>query len=87
MQSGQRRVTRLAFCDAIQSLDVIGEEIDMSLGSHLQELRRRHQTLSAEVEEAQRSPATDRLRIAELKKQKLRLKEEITRLSQVESHA
>ena len=53
----------------------------MSLTSHLQELRRRHQALSDEVEQAVRSPATDALAIAELKKQKLRLKEEITRLS------
>ena len=54
----------------------------MSLSSHLQELRRKHQALSDQVEAAQRSPATDDLSIAELKKQKLRLKEEITRLSQ-----
>jgi len=54
----------------------------MSLSSHLQELRRKHQNLSEKVEQAQRSPATDDLAIAELKKQKLRLKEEIQRLSQ-----
>jgi hypothetical protein len=34
------------------------------------------------VESAQRSPGADDLKIAELKKQKLRLKEEIARLSQ-----
>ncbi len=54
----------------------------MSLNSHLQELRRKHQTLSEQVEEAQRSPATRDSEIAELKKRKLRLKEEIERLSQ-----
>lgn len=53
----------------------------MSLTSHLQELRRRHQALSDQVEEAQRAPSVDDLAIAELKKQKLRLKEEITRLA------
>lgn len=53
----------------------------MSLSSHVQELRRKHQALAAQVEEAQRNPATDALAIADLKKQKLRLKEEITRLS------
>ena len=53
----------------------------MSLTSHLQELKRKHQTLSEEVEQAQRSPGTDDLAIANLKKQKLRLKEEIERLS------
>ncbi|SER67968.1 hypothetical protein SAMN04490244_102136 [Tranquillimonas rosea] len=53
----------------------------MSLGSHLNELRKKHQTLSDRVEAAQRSPSADELQITELKKQKLRLKEEISRLS------
>jgi hypothetical protein len=54
----------------------------MSLTSHLQELRRKHEALSDQVEAAQRSPGTDGLEIAEMKKQKLKLKEEIHRLSQ-----
>ncbi|MGB8621343.1 MAG: DUF465 domain-containing protein [Paracoccaceae bacterium] len=54
----------------------------MNLGSHLQELRRKHQTLSDRVEKAQRHPGIDDLQIAELKKRKLRLKEQIERLSQ-----
>ncbi|PPB80526.1 hypothetical protein LV82_01875 [Albidovulum inexpectatum] len=54
----------------------------MSLGSHLQELRKKHQHLSEAVEKAQRQPGYDELAIAEMKKKKLRLKEEITRLSQ-----
>jgi hypothetical protein len=53
----------------------------MSLTSHLQELKRKHQTLSEEVEQAQRAPGVDDLAVASLKKQKLRLKEEIERLS------
>ena len=53
----------------------------MSLTSHLQELKRKHQSLSDAVEQAQRTPASDTLQIARLKKQKLRLKEEISRLS------
>ncbi|MFD1913287.1 YdcH family protein [Halodurantibacterium flavum] len=53
----------------------------MSLSSHVQELRRKHQTLSDQVEKAQKRPSVDAARIAEMKKQKLRLKEEITRLS------
>ena len=53
----------------------------MSLSSHLQELKKKHQHLSDSVEALQRSPATDDLEIARLKKQKLVLKEEITRLS------
>ena len=52
----------------------------MSLSSHVQELRKKHQILSARVEEAQRSPATNDLEIKEMKLQKLRLKEQIERL-------
>ena len=52
----------------------------MSLSSHLEELRRKHATLKAEVEEAQRSPGIDSHHLRELKKEKLRLKEQIFRL-------
>jgi hypothetical protein len=53
----------------------------MTLSSHLQELRKKHQSLSDAVESALRSPGSDDLEIAKLKKQKLLLKEEISRLS------
>jgi hypothetical protein len=53
----------------------------MSLSSHLAELKKKHRILSDEVEAAQRHPGSDDLEIARLKKQKLHLKEEITRLS------
>lgn len=53
----------------------------MTVDAHLQELKKKHESLSVEVEEAQRAPGTDDLHIASLKKQKLRLKEEIQRLS------
>jgi len=56
----------------------------MSLSSHLVELKKKHEHLSHEVEIAQRAPSTDGLEIAEMKKQKLKLKEEIERLSHVE---
>jgi hypothetical protein len=52
----------------------------MSLGAHLQELKKKHAHLSQRVEEAQRSPGIDDLDIRDLKKEKLRLKEEIARL-------
>jgi hypothetical protein len=54
----------------------------MTIASHLTELRRKHETLSEMVEQAQRSPGSDALKIAEMKKQKMKIKEEITRLSQ-----
>lgn len=53
----------------------------MSLSSHLQELKKKHAYLSDAVEDAQRKPGTDTIYLARMKKQKLRLKEEITRLS------
>jgi hypothetical protein len=54
----------------------------MTIASHLHELRRKHEHLSDQVEREQRSPATDALKIANMKKQKMKLKEEITRLMQ-----
>lgn len=53
----------------------------MSLSSHLTELKKKHENLSMEVEQAQRAPSTDGLEVAAMKKQKLKLKEEIERLS------
>jgi hypothetical protein len=53
----------------------------MTIASHLVELRKKHDILSEQVEQAQRNPGSDALKIAELKKQTLRLKEEIARLS------
>ena len=53
----------------------------MNLGSHVEELKKKHRALSDRVEEAQRSPGISNLEVAELKKQKLRLKEQIERLS------
>ncbi|MBT8413199.1 MAG: DUF465 domain-containing protein [Boseongicola sp.] len=54
----------------------------MSLSSHLKELRNKHETLSQEVEQAQRSPAFDDIQITALKRQKLKIKEEIERLAE-----
>ena len=53
----------------------------MNLNAHLTELKKKHQHLSLEVEQAQRAPGIDGLQVATLKKQKLKLKEEIQRLS------
>ena len=53
----------------------------MSVESHVQELRRKHQSLSNAIEAAARSPGVDDLSISQMKKEKLRLKEEIARLS------
>lgn len=53
----------------------------MSITAHLEELKKKHQTLSEQVDLAQRAPGVDHVEVAALKKQKLKLKEEITRLS------
>lgn len=53
----------------------------MSMTSHLEELRKKHERLSKQVEDAERSPGIDGLQIAGMKKQKLLLKEQISRLS------
>lgn len=55
----------------------------MSTEAHVAELRKKHENLSQQVEVAQRSPGTSDAEIATLKKQKLQLKEEITRLESV----
>lgn len=52
----------------------------MSLTSHLQELRKKHESLSRQVEEHQRSPGTDSVAISEMKKRKLAIKQQIERL-------
>jgi hypothetical protein len=52
----------------------------MSMQSHLAELQRRHQALEAEITEARAHPSTDDLKIAELKRRKLQVKDEIARL-------
>ena len=53
----------------------------MSISSHLEELRKKHETLSDQVEQAQRAPGTSDQEISDLKKKKLKLKEEIERLA------
>ncbi|GAC1334321.1 MAG: DUF465 domain-containing protein [Beijerinckiaceae bacterium] len=52
----------------------------MTLQSHLAELERRHQAIERQLEEEKQHPACDTLRLAELKRRKLQLKDEIVRL-------
>ena len=54
----------------------------MSMQAHLAELEKRHRALEEEINEALAHPATDDLRIAELKRRKLLVKDEIARLRQ-----
>ena len=57
----------------------------MSIQAHLAELVRRHQALEVEIAEALQHPSTDDLRIAELKRRKLQVKDEIARLRTTET--
>ena len=53
----------------------------MSMSSHISELKKKHEELSERVEMIQRRPGSDDLEIMSMKKEKLRLKEEISRLT------
>lgn len=52
----------------------------MSLQAHISELEAKHHALKTEIETVQASPSADDLHVHELKRQKLRLKDEIARL-------
>lgn len=54
----------------------------MSLQAHLNELQAKHKALEAELAEAINHPASTDAEIAELKRKKLRIKDEISRLRQ-----
>ena len=54
----------------------------MSLEAHLAELERRHQAIKLAIEAEKTHPATDDLKLIELKRKKLLLKDEIEKLRQ-----
>ena len=58
----------------------------MALDAHLVELSEKHRALDRKIEEEQARPIADDLKIAELKRQKLRLKDEIELLRLESSH-
>ncbi|MGC2410215.1 MAG: DUF465 domain-containing protein [Methyloceanibacter sp.] len=58
----------------------------MALDAHLEELSDRHRALDRKIEEEMARPTADDLKIAELKRQKLRLRDEIERLKLELSH-
>ena len=60
---------------------VVERRNKLSINSHIQNLKQKHEKLSSEVEQAYKSPALDEFYISQLKKEKLRLKVEISRLS------
>ena len=54
----------------------------MTLEAHIEELSSKHRELDRRIREVINSPGTDDLTIAELKRRKLRLKEQILKLQQ-----
>ncbi len=52
----------------------------MSTESHITELERRHADLERQINEAGNHPSFDSLQLSELKRQKLKIKDEISRL-------
>ena len=54
----------------------------MSIQAHLAELERRHRALEDEISEALAHPSIDDLKVVELKRRKLQVKDEIARLKQ-----
>lgn len=53
----------------------------MSIEQRVESLERRHADIDARVEEEQRRPLIDNLRLLELKRQKLAIKDEIMSLA------
>jgi hypothetical protein len=58
----------------------------MSIQSHLTELERKHEALEREIEAELAHPSSDSLRLVELKRRKLSLKDEISRLQEETVH-
>ena len=59
----------------------------MSLKNHLNELIGKHQALEKELADAVGHPASTDSQLAEIKRRKLRVKDEITRLERDMAHA
>jgi hypothetical protein len=59
----------------------------MATPTHLAELAQRHRLLEDELAEALSHPSVDDLTLAELKRRKLQLKDEMARLAHMESES
>ena len=62
----------------------VTQEVDrnMSLQEHVESLRAKHALLEEQIDEEQHRPMPDPMTLAQLKKAKLRLKEEIEKISE-----
>ncbi|MTI45024.1 hypothetical protein JM93_03638 [Roseibium hamelinense] len=57
----------------------------MSMQSHLEELQRRHAEMERKIEDALLHPSTDSLELTDLKRKKLKLKEQIERIRKTDT--
>jgi hypothetical protein len=57
----------------------------MALDAHIEELSVKHRSLDKQIQDESAKPSSDDIKIAELKRQKLLLKDRMTRLRSVES--
>lgn len=58
----------------------------MSLYGHIVELQKRHDLLKKEVEQEQLYPKTDERKLLELKRKKLKIKDELIKLQKTDTH-
>ena len=58
----------------------------MSTESHIVQLREKHATLKQQIDDEIHRPEPNSIRISDLKKQKLRIKDEIVRLEHESTH-
>ncbi|MGA9599962.1 MAG: DUF465 domain-containing protein [Methylocystis sp.] len=57
----------------------------MSLQGHVVELERRHEALEKEIEQERLRPFRDDMKVFELKKKKLQIKDELSKLKEAET--
>lgn len=88
MLSGRRAVEMDKLSRICHDTKVINSksEARMALSAHLQELSEKHRQLERRIEEEIGRPGSDDLTILKLKREKLKLKDQITRLSSETRH-
>ena len=72
--------------DTLPTLSLNPTEDSMALPAHLVQLSQKHRTLDQRIAEERTRPAADEAKIAQLKLEKLRLKDQIARLEATTRH-
>ena len=58
----------------------------MAISAHLDQLTHRHRAIEERIQEERSRPLADDVKLAQLKREKLKIKDEITRLSNDTRH-